>query len=97
MALTEQQDIPKKPEVREPWTFRRLFPFAGAISAIAKVFVSPFDILLGFLVFIIGISELFGRHLSWFFWLFTVLILVVDLMEKNNYFLESPEDIEEEK
>lgn len=82
MSLTSMQDIPNKPEVREPWTFRRLFSF-GAITTLAKVFSNPFDVLLGYLVFILGIAELFGRRVSWFMWVFTILILLADILERH--------------
>ncbi|KKT20016.1 MAG: hypothetical protein UW07_C0044G0014 [Candidatus Nomurabacteria bacterium GW2011_GWF2_43_8] len=94
MALTAQQDIPNKPEVKEPWTFRRLFPFAGAVSAITKVFVNPLDILLGFIILVIGLVELFGRHVSWGFYILAILILVSALFERHvNLFLDTkPEE-----
>ncbi len=82
MALTNEQDIPEKPKVKEPWTKRRLFPFAGGISSLTKIFVNPFDVMLGYLVFILGAVELFGRHVSWAFWLFTILILFISFIEK---------------
>ena len=82
MALTSQQDIPNKPIAQEPWTFKRLFPFAGAVTTLTKVFINPFDVLLGYLVLILGIAELLGRHISWFFWAFTTLILLSDLLER---------------
>ena len=82
MALTEKQDIPIKPIVKEPWTFRRLFPFAGSTTALAKTFVNPLEILLGYLVFILGVTELFGRSVSWMFWIFTTLILLTTLYER---------------
>lgn len=82
MALTNQQNIPDKPVVREPWTFRRLFSF-GAVTTLAKVFVNPFDILLGYLVLILGIAELAGRQVSWFLWAFTILILISDILERH--------------
>ena len=83
MALTNQQDIPNKPEVREPWTIRRLFPFAVIASTISKAFVNPFDILLGFTIFVIGIGELFNRRASWEFYALAVIVLLVTLFEKH--------------
>lgn len=83
MALTADQDIPNKPEVREPWSFRRLFSF-GAANTLAKVFTNPFDILLGFLVLIVGITELLGRRISWPMWVFIILILLCNLLERHS-------------
>ena len=90
MALTSLQDIPTKPEAREPWTLRRLFPFSGAVTSLAKVFVNPFDILLGFLVLVLGINELMGRNVSRFFWVFITLVLLIALLEKHtNLFFDT--------
>ena len=97
MALTNQQDIPNKPEVREPWTFKRLFPFSGAVTSFAKVFVNPFDVLLGYLVFVLGIAELLGRHTSWFFWALTVLILIADIIERRTGILSDTKKEEKPK
>lgn len=83
MALTSEQNIPSKPEVHEPWTFRRLFTFAGAVTALTKSFVNPLDVLLGYLVFILGISELIGNRVSWFFWVLTLLILLCCVLERH--------------
>ena len=82
MALTADQDIPNKPEVRESWSFRRLLSF-GAANTLVKVFGNPFDVLLGFVVFILGIAELLGRQISWGFWVFAILILLADLLERH--------------
>ena len=86
MALTEQQDIPEKPKVNEPWSFKRLLSF-GTITTLAKVFINPFDVLLGYLVFILGIAELLGRSVSSFVWTFAVLVLTADLIERHIHFL----------
>ena len=84
MGLTRDQQIPdKKNEEKSEWSFRRLFPFAGAMTSISKVFVNPFDILLGYLVVILSIAEVLGRHVSWFLWLLTTLIFFADLVERK--------------
>lgn len=83
MGLAHEQEVPKREEAKEPWTIRRLFPFAGATSAIAKTFTNPFDVLLGFLIVVVSVAELAGRHVSWFLWVLTVLILLVDLAERH--------------
>ena len=92
MGLAANQEIEKKPEVHEPWSVRRLFPFAAVSSAITKTFTNPFDILLGYLVFILGIVELIGRHVSWVFWGIVVLILIADVAERHIDFLSKKED-----
>ena len=89
MALTEQQDILQKPVVKEPWTMRRLFPFLGTASAFAKVFANPFDMMLGFLVLVFGLTELLGREVSWMFLAFSVLVLAANIYERR----KSPEPV----
>jgi hypothetical protein len=61
MALTNQQDIPNKPTVSEPWTFKKLLSFNAAVTNLSKVFVNPLEVLLGFVVLVIGLAILFGR------------------------------------
>lgn len=84
MGLAHNQEVPKKKEeTTEPWTFRRLFPFAGVASNFSKTFTNPFDVLLGFLIFVVSVAELLDRHVSWLLYALTVLILLVDLAERN--------------
>ena len=94
MGLTSQQDIPDKPQARDPWTFRRLFSIAAAVTALAKVFVNPLDILLGYLVIVAGVAELIGRQLSPIFWVFIFLIFLGTLWERDrDFFLKKkPEE-----
>jgi hypothetical protein len=82
MGIASRQEVPNKPEEKAEWTFKRLFPLGGAVSLVAKTFTNPFDILLGYLVLILGIAELMGRQVSWFLWVFTVLILASDVLER---------------
>ena len=96
MALTNQQDIPNKPEIKEPWTIRRLFPFAVIASTISKAFTNPFDILLGFMVFVIGSGELLQRRASWEFYVLAILILLVTLFERHAEILLNKKTEEEE-
>ena len=80
MPLAADQELPVKPkEKSEPWTTRRLFPLTAAVSAFSKTFTNPFDVMVGFLIFIIGSSELFGRDVSWMLYVFTAFLLLVDL------------------
>ena len=62
MALTADQNIPeKKPAASEPWTFKRLFPFKGAALNLTQTFRNPLEVLLGYVVFVIGIAVLFHQ------------------------------------
>jgi len=92
MALTSQQDIPEKPKPSEPWTFRRLFPLSGAVTTLAKVFVNPFDVMLGYLILLIGIAELINRDVSPYFYILTGLIILVDVFERHACDLITPLD-----
>jgi len=83
MTLTSQQNIPEKPKASEPWTLKRLFPFSAMLTPLAKTFVNPLDVLLGYLVLIVGLAELLGRNISWFFWVFIILILTADIYERH--------------
>jgi len=82
MGIANQQDIPNKLETREPWTFKRLFSF-GAVTTLAKVFVNPFDVLLGFIILVIGLVELLNRHVSWGFYIIAILILIASVFERH--------------
>lgn len=77
MALTEHQDIPNKPVVNAPWTFRRLL--GGGVTAVStafvKVFASPFEWILAFSVIVIAVGELTNANLSLFFYLFAFILL----------------------
>lgn len=83
MALTSEQNIPEKPkEQSQPWTFRRLFPLT-TIATLSKAFVRPLDILLGLLILFFGIATLFGRAISWGFWVFAILVLFTNIADKH--------------
>lgn len=82
MGLAHEQDIaPKKEEPKSEWTFRRIFPMKATISALVKTFTTPFDVLLFFQIFIIGMSELIGNHVSWMMYLLTALTMFADVLE----------------
>jgi hypothetical protein len=81
MALTEKQEIPIKKEPGEKWTRRLLFPGRAMASAISKVFITPFDFLLGLLVVAIVFVELFSDG-SWMLYIFSTLVLGADVFER---------------
>lgn len=83
MGLTSGQDIPEKKIEHEPWSFKRLFPFIGATTALTKAFTNPFDLLLGYLVFIIGITELIGGQISFDISVITILVLGAAFFERH--------------
>ena len=75
MGLTANQKIEKKPEEKSEWSVRKLFPFAAMASTLSKVFVNPFEVLAGVMVLVAGIGELFGRNISWLFYVILILVL----------------------
>lgn len=83
MGIASEHELPEKPRPKEEWSFRRLFPLAATVSTFAKTFVNPFDVLLAYLVLIVGIAELLGRRVSWMMWVFAVFILLADLAERH--------------
>lgn len=78
-----QQDIKTRPVVSEPWSVKKLFPVKAMASAISKTMTSLFDFILVYLVIIISITELIGHHVSWFMWIFMILIFLAVLSERN--------------
>jgi hypothetical protein len=83
MGIAERQVVPERKIESEPWTVKRLFPFAGAVTTLSKVFTNPFDVLLAYLIFVLGLSELIGHRVSWMMWVFTTLILTAALLERH--------------
>lgn len=82
MGLAANQEIEKKPEVREPWSIRRLFPMRATVSAIAKTFVSPLEILLAWVFLIVGVSVIFQRHISIAFYILALVLLLGVIFER---------------
>lgn len=94
--MASKQDIPEQPKVHESWTIKRLFS-SGTVTALAKVFVNPLDVLFGFIVLIIGLVELFGRHVSWGFYGLAILILATSVFERHVKLPDVPEKLKEKK
>lgn len=83
MPLTEQQEIPKRPEQSQLWTKRNLISSVQVLNTISKAFTNPLDAILGFMIIIAGIGELIVRPASWYFWIFAVMVLVASFEEHN--------------
>lgn len=83
MPLTAEQELPSRTEEPKTWTTKRLFPFTQVAKVLAKTFVSIFDVLLGFMILMIGIAEVSGRHISGIFYLLTFFILLANLVERR--------------
>ena len=87
MAITNQQDIPERPVVSEPWTFKRLLPL-NLVSALSKTFVNSFDVLLGFIVFVFGVAIIFRSPIPTGMWVISILILGADILERQKPLLD---------
>lgn len=95
--MAQSQEVPKRKEEKEGWTFKRLFPMSATVSTLTKTFSNPFDVLLGYLVAVIGIVELLGRHVSWTMWVFSSFILLAALYERHKVVLPLPKKEEKIK
>lgn len=78
MALTEKQDIPQRPVASEPWSRKILLNIQSTAQTLARVFTA-LEVVLLFMVTISGVGELFGRHLSWGWYVLTGLVLCADV------------------
>lgn len=84
MGRAVDQNIPVKPVVSEPWTFRKLFSSpTNVVTTLAKVFVNPFDVLFAFALIVMAVLELFGREASTLFILLTFWLFAAALFERN--------------
>lgn len=89
MSLTEKQDIPVRKEPKQAWSARLLFPARAMASALGKVFITPFDFLLGLLVVAIVFVEIFSDG-SWMLYIFSTLVLGADVFERYMAKLHPP-------
>jgi hypothetical protein len=83
MGMTSEQQLPLQKTEKSEWSIRKLFPFAAVTGAFAKTFINVFDVLLGFNLLILGVGELSNKDLSWFFYVLTVLLLIVAFAERH--------------
>lgn len=92
MGIASSQDLPIKKTEKSEWSVRRLFPFADVSKALAKTFISVFDVLLGFSILVIGLCELLNNQVSWFFYILAVLLLGCAFAERRGITLEHPKE-----
>jgi hypothetical protein len=83
MGMAQSQDVPFKKDAPSEWSVRRLFPLGAVSSALSKTFTTSFDVMTGFSLFIIGTSELFGRHVSWGFYILTALLVLGAFVDRR--------------
>lgn len=74
MPITNQQDIPNKPKISEPWTFKQIFSVAGVISTALKQF-TVLQLFAAFALAVAAVGELTGRPVSIFWYIILLVIL----------------------
>lgn len=72
--LTQNLDIPNKPQTSEGWSIRKLFSF-GALGKVVSLF-NPFEFTFFIMVLISGLAEILGKHVSWFWYVILFLVLL---------------------
>lgn len=80
--MVRKGEIPVQKIERTAWSAKLLFPMKALTSAIGKVFVTPFDFLLGLLVVAIVFVELFSDG-SWMLYVFATFVLAADVYERT--------------
>jgi hypothetical protein len=81
--LTHDLDIPNKPsEQPQGWSMRRLLGGFGSVGKVVAAF-SPFEFVFLVMILITGVSELFGRDVSWFWYVLIVFVLLVAFSQRR--------------
>ena len=83
MGLTQDQNLPSQNKESSPWSSRSLFSLTAVSNTLTKNFTNPFEILLTYMILIIGIVEIIGQHVSWVFLILTIAMLVVSFLERR--------------
>lgn len=83
MGMTQTQDIPIQKQEQSTWSTRRLFPFTALSNAFVKTFINVYDVLLGFSLLIIGITEVLNRNVSWIFYIVVIVLIAASLYERH--------------
>lgn len=89
--LTDKLEIPNKPtEQPQGWSIRRLLSMGGSIGKVISFF-NPFEFILLTMILISGIAEIMGRHVSWFWYLLLVLMLLAAFASRQKI-VEQPKE-----
>jgi len=81
MGLTSQQQLPDQKKDQIKWSFKTLF---DNFSPIAKMFSTPVSICLLLSVIFIGTAELLGRDVPIYFYLLSLVMLLLASAEKQD-------------
>ncbi len=77
--LTKSLDLPSKEELpKQTWASKKLYPIREAVASIAKQ-SNIYEIFAGFALVVTAIGELFGKHLS-FYWYVIVILLLAEAL-----------------
>lgn len=83
MGLANEQRIDKKPEeAASKWTFKKIFS-ASPITTLTRNFVDPLEVLLGYLILVLGVAVVCDRHIPVMFYVLTVLMLLVLIFDRH--------------
>lgn len=81
--LTKDLEIPNKPtEQPQGWSIRRLLSLGGSVGKVVSLF-NPFEFILLTMILISGIAEIAGRHVSWFWYVLLVLVLLAAFAQRQ--------------
>lgn len=81
--MTSQQKIPERPKEKSEWSVRNLFQLKAVSSAVIKTFTNVYDVLLGFSILVVGLSEIIGHGVSWFFYIIVILLILMSFSERR--------------
>ena len=83
IMLTKDLEIPNKP-TEQPfgWSIRRLLSMGGSLGKVISFF-NPFEFILLTMILISGITEIMGRHVSWFWYIILFLVLLVAFAQRQ--------------
>lgn len=82
--LINREDGKEKPAAK--WTMRQLLPAKMKMKNIAKVFLNPLEVALGFNILVFGISVLLGREVPLGFYFLTFPFIIAVAYER--FFLQ---------
>lgn len=81
--LTSNLDIPNKDKDQpSSWSIRRLLSMGGSVGKVLTAF-NPFEFVFFIMILISGFAELLGRHPSWMWYGFVLLVLLAAFASRN--------------
>jgi len=91
--LTKSLDLPLKEELpKQTWASKKLYPISEAVASIARQ-SNIYEIFAGFALVVTAIGELFGKHLS-YSWYVVVILLLAEALYFRTFKKELDVDIQ---